>query len=608
VTRLLVLAALLAAVPFVRPAPAEEEAPWFTNVADAVGLKDLPAKTVAFADLDGDGAFDVLLDRRTAFLSLEGGAAFVPQETGIPAPGIRRVPLDDQGRPDEAEATEGPFVPDHVYFADVDGDGDVDALAGVHAWWERQEGEAWTRVAEADPGVRSAVWLNDGSGRFAKAPASDYGSDATTGPAMALAVVDVDRDGLLDLFEGQEYRRYGTLHGCGVDRLYRGTGGGRFRDVTKEAGLWTVDAPARDDSSRPTYGVTAADVDGDGWADLLALSYGRQWNRQWRNRGDGTFVDVARASGFAGDDVTHGRYPEAVGRVPEAPFRSNGNTFDCAVGDVDGDLDLDLFLGEIQHAWAGDSSDPPSLLVNLGAEAGFAFRRVPVRDFLPPRPTREPERWNLGDLHAAFFDADNDARLDLLIGSGDYPDGQFLRLYRQEEDGTFTEATERAGFSWEGCGGLSLGDYDRDGDVDVLAGRSFMRLTQEHRDRWMGGIRVPAVGLFRNDVGNRSGNRWLNVRLVGRGAGHANRAGIGARVLVTAGGRTQVRELRAGSGLSNHQDPPEAAFGLGRAERVDRLEVRWPNREGTVQVFEGLPVDRFLVVTEGDPEVRASLR
>ena len=81
-----------------------------------------------------------------------------------------------------------------------------------------------------------------------------------------------------------------------------------------------------------------------------------------------------------------------------------------------------------------------------------------------------------------------------VVSSGDYPDGQFLRLYRQLPDHTFEEVTSIAGFDWEGCGGLSLGDFDRDGDVDVLVGRSFLRLNQAHRDEPMGGRQAHGVG------------------------------------------------------------------------------------------------------------------
>ncbi len=578
----------------------DAEPPLFANVTAEVGLEGVPAKDCILADLDGDGFWDLCLDRRRLYLSRSGARFELLEEPGIDFPVVRQVPLSAEGRPDQERAREpAPYVPHHLYFADLDNDGAQDAVWGVEAAWQVVGSGGWTTVEECDPGVRSAVWLGVGGGRFERAPDSPFGGDEACGPAMALAICDFDADGRLDVFEGRQYRQYGMLAHCGVDRLWKGDGKGRFVDVTEAAGLLTVPEPGGPRSSRPTYGVTSADVDNDGRPDLLQLAYGRQWNYLWRNQGDGTFTEIGRSSGFAGDEITHGRYPDWVDREAEAPFRSNGNTFDCAVGDYDNDGDLDLFLGEIAHAWAGEASDLPSLLVNQGAEGGWAFERIPVTELLPSRPSREPQRYNFGDMHVAWLDYDNDTRLDLLIGSGDYPDGQFLRLYRQDEDGGFEEVTREAGFDWEGCGGLSIGDFDRDGDVDVLVGRSFMRLNQAHRDRYMGGIRLNEVGLFQNRLADRNGNHWLNVRLEGKGRGGANRGGIGARVSVTTGELTQIREIRSGSGLANHQDPPEACFGLGSAERVDRLEVRWPDAKGSRQVFEDLEVDRFVTAVQG---------
>jgi hypothetical protein len=596
------LAALFAAFAALGTAGADDDppaGPLFTNVSAQVGLGGVVAKDAIFADLDGDGWWDLCLDRERLYRN-ENGTAFSPHTGhGIEFPEVRTVPMTSQGTPDESKATTGRFVPAYLYFADVDNDGDQDALWGVHSTWERLEGATWTRVPECDPGVRSTVWLNDGKGTFKKAPASGYTAPEAYGPVSSLAIVDVDGDGRLDLFEGSEYRIYGQLYGCGVDRLWKGDGKGRFTDGTEAAGLLTEPQEGGPRSSRPTYGVTAADWNDDGRPDLFALSYGRQWNRLWRNDGNGRFTDVGMETTFAGDAVTHGRYPPEAKRAPEQPFRSNGNTFDLALGDLDGDGDLDGYLGEIQHAWAGESSDPPSVLWNEGAAKAWAFRRVPVYDALPRREFRDARNFQYADLHVAFLDFDNDARLDVLIGSGDYPDGQFLRLYRQKEDRTFEEVTEAAGFDWEGCGDLSIGDFDRDGDVDVLAGRSFMRLDQAHRDRHMGGLKLNEVGLFRNEAAGNNGNHWLNVRLVGKGAGGANRSGVGARVAVTAGGVTQIREIRSGSGLGNHQDPPEACFGLGPATLVDRLVVRWPDAKSTEQVLTKVPADRFVVVTQG---------
>ena len=619
-TLAIVLLVLFVLLPLGAPVRAEEgePAPWFQNVSAAVGLAGVKAKGGLFTDLDGDGYWDLCLDRQRFFLSKKGLRFEAHLTHGIDFPEIRKVPLGKGGVPDQAKAKDITYAPHYLYFADLDNDGHQDAVWGVHGWWEHFDGRTWKNVAACDPGVRSTIWLGQGKGRFARAAASGFSAQDAVGPAMALALVDVDADGALDLYEGREYRQYGQLVGCGVDRLWKGDGKGGFVDGTEAAGLMTSPQPFTGSTlppkggrgvlkfSRPTYGVTHGDWNNDGHQDLMQLAYGRQWNYLWRNNGDGTFTDVGLETGFAGDAITHGKYPDFVRRPPERPFRSNGNTFDLALGDLDNDGDLDGFLGEIAHFWAGEASDLPALLFNRGSEGAFAFERKTVREALPARKFRSGDRWNYGDLHAAFLDADNDGRLDLLIGSGDYPDGQYLRLYRQTEDGDWEEVTKIAGFDWEGCGGISIGDFDRDGDVDILAGRSFMRLNKAHRDKFMGGIAVNEVGLFRNDIGNRSGNHWLNVRLRGKGKGGANRSGVGARILVTAGGVTRMREIRAGSGLANHQDPPEACFGLGKATTIERLEVRWPNAEHSVQVFDDVPVDRFLEVREGSKRLKVS--
>jgi hypothetical protein len=112
----------------------------------------------------------------------------------------------------------------------------------------------------------------------------------------------------------------------------------------------------------------------------------------------------------------------------------------------------------------------------------------------------------------------------------------------------------------------------------------------------MGGIKVNQPAVFVNEIANRSGHHWLNVRLTGTAA---NRPGIGARVTVVAGGVTRIREIRCGSGLGNHQDPPEAHFGLGTATVVDRLVVRWPDPKLTEQTFTKIPVDRFVSIIQG---------
>jgi hypothetical protein len=225
--------------------------------------------------------------------------------------------------------------------------------------------------------------------------------------------------------------------------------------------------------------------------------------------------------------------------------------------------------------------------VNLGEEGGYAFKRDPD---IVEREHRDADLWNQGDMHVTWLDFDNDGRLDLLISSGDYPDGQYLRLFRQEEDHGFVEVTRRAGIDWESSSGISVCDYDHDGDVDILAGKSWFRMPKERCE----GDR-PAPGLFRNDVEN--GNHWINIRLEGKEG--SNRRGVGARITVEAGGMQQIREIQGGSGHCGQFNPQEAHFGLGEADSVDRITVRWPDKKHTVQVVEKVKADRFIKIVEG---------
>ncbi len=388
--------------------------------------------------------------------------------------------------------------------------------------------------------------------------------------------VDFDRDGNLDLFTGSAYTAYGKSLEAFPDRLYRGRGDGTFEDVTKSAGLLGIAQPGKRESRKPTYGVSHTDWNNDGWQDLLVMTYGRQWNRLWKNNGDGTFTDVAAETGFDGDSDRIGTYPPIVKRRPEMPFRSNGNTFDGAIADFDGDGDMDCFLAEITHWWAGSSSDRSTLLVNHEGR----FTRDPKRI---SRVHANP-RWNQGDLHAGWLDVDNDGLLDLLIASTDYPDDQFLRLYRQFPAGRFEDWTSRLGFQWRNATQVSLGDFDRDGATDILLGTSNNRLTKEQRKG-----RDLSVGLFRNRIA--SGNNFVSLRLAGQA--------VGARVSVWTGSHRQTREVYGGLGHAGHRDQATCRFGLGKAKSIDRLEVRWPDRKGTLQIFTDVAPNRFYELKRG---------
>jgi hypothetical protein len=186
-----------------------------------------------------------------------------------------------------------------------------------------------------------------------------------------------------------------------------------------------------------------------------------------------------------------------------------------------------------------------------------------------------------------FFDVDNNGLLDLFQANGHiYPEvdshglgtryRQRKQLFQNQGNKRFQEISDRAGDAMlleKSSRGAAFGDYDEDGDIDILVVNLDDRPT-----------------LLRNDT--VSGNHWITIGLVGT---KSNRAAIGARVRVTAGGRTQIAEVRSGGSYLSQNDR-RAHFGLGAAERVDQVEIRWPN--GLVEVAKDLSADRFYVARE----------
>ncbi|MHC4952266.1 MAG: CRTAC1 family protein [Planctomycetota bacterium] len=523
-------------------------APEFVNVAEKVGLPDEPSGRMVFVDVNGDGRLDIVQNRTLILHQRDGRFE--------PGPAL-------------------PFVPSIALFADYDNDGDADCFAGMHC---EPEQKGWK-----DHGKSSALFLNDGKGNWTTLPLKL--------PRTSLhgaCTLDYDQDGKLDLFLGTGYRQYGKSLECYVDRLYRGDGKGGFADVSEKVGLVTAREPGGWDSSMPTYGVTHGDFNGDGWQDLWVATYGRQRNALWINHAGKRFTNLAPRIGFDGDADVWSRYPDwtknlwkekyGAERVDELPFRSNGNTFDCAIADYDNDGDMDCILAEITHAWAGPSSDRTSLLINDGSR----FRR----DDDAFERHHKVQRWNQGDIHCGWLDYDNDGLLDALVASSDYPDRQELKLYRQRRNHTFEKARL---FDWEGAGQISVGDYDNDGDLDILCGRSLNRLPADRR-KALG--KRPA--LFRNDVGNK--NHWLQVVVKSESI---NRDGIGCRIrLLMPDESVQTRVIRGGRGHAGHNDPYVAHFGLGAHTQVIRVGITWFDGKGSTKQLDGVQADQRLVVRQ----------
>ncbi len=601
--------------------------PAFREVTAAYGLAELTAKRMATADLDGDGYADLVawndvVNTRTNFtLPVTGWLVRVlmnrPRADG--ATGRRFV--DNTRESNFLALREGPAdrgrLVTAVAFADVDNDGDIDAYTGAIPTASPAAGQ------DADPGDRGTILLNDGHGVFSLGPVSDATPGADTSPQTIGAVFnDQNLDGHIDLLVGYHSATFGLPIGQ-QSQMFRGAGDGTFSEVTDDVGM-TLESSNQSlldvTNNRPLYGISACDVNNDGRLDIIGAAYGRQFNLLMTSDGD-TFRDESVASGVGGDDnrdfsdnqtyrcycaAVAGRCPAtvpAVGRgytcpvrgdwrptVDQQPWRLNGNTFSIACGDIDNDGDIDLYTGEIAHPDVGANSDRAELLVNDTAPGGPTHFNRPGR---MATGLVIPGTGDEGVLSNAMFDFDNDGRLDIWAGGSDYP-SQFGWLYAQSADGTFTEVSRLAQIRHACPLGVAWADFDHDGDVDMVVGSSTARTCSA---AWMG---RSAVRVYENIASEAN---WTTVRLIGAGNGGANRAALGARVRVTAGGVTQTREVVNTWGLAGLSAELPVHFGLGANCAIDRIEVRWPDATNTVETFTDVRANYALEITQGSGRV-----
>jgi len=593
------------------------DGPYFTDVTDQYGIgRDglaVDGNRMAVVDFNNDGFADMLV-HNTGSNVRDDLEADPPKRLkrmllnvknpNLPVGRVFEDVTDTYGYTQTRDGQLGRAA--HLaVFGDVNNDGRLDIFSGTYI-------DANNKPTDA--GDRSEILTGKLAGGFALAPQSDTTPSKTEFPSTTGAsFLDYDLDGNLDLWVGFFYKQYGYLEGL-QNRLYKGNGDGTFTDVTDELGLTTfADTFDEGTNHKPSYGVTVCDVNDDGLPDLISSTYGRQFNELWLNNGNG-FEDISQSSGFASDenlDYSDNEFYRCYctvnecdpdpgnpsvqcpspagsywGSTDENEWRLGGNTFVSVCGDWTGDGLPEVFNGEIQHWHIGQSSDPSSLLVNETDENGVLFNR-PGRDATGLNQMHLVASWNEGNMSAARFDFDLDGYPDLLMGNSDYP-GTFAMLYRQTEDGVFEDVTKAGGANHQRAHGVVAADFDRDGDLDVVIGSSTAR-----ESPW----ETNETHIYRNEVGNKS--NAARITLIGKGEGFANRSAIGARVKITTGDRTQTEWIDGGYGHFGLQSELALTVGLGEACSIDTLEIRWPNKDLSVQTFENVPANYHLIIEEG---------
>jgi hypothetical protein len=516
----------------------------FAHTSGRSSQKYLPESTgagCAFFDYDNDGWMDIYL--------VNSG----PCDFWTPAKPLRNALYRNNRDGTFTDVTEKAGVPGGGYgmgvaAGDYDGDGFPDLYVTQYG--------------------RSILYRNNGDGTFTDVT----GKAGVAAPGWASSAVwfDYDNDGRLDLFvcrfvdftklkhhvcnapnipalAGVNEYCYPRIFDPMPSWLYHNNGDGTFTDVSQKTGI--ADNPGK------AWGAVATDINNDGFLDLFVAN-DTTANFIFANRGGKRFEEIGFTAGVA---------------YGEGGKARSGMGVDSA--DLDQDGWMDLFVTNLDHELYGIYHNKhDESFEDIGAPSGIA------------KATQAMSGWGV-----KFFDYDNDGNLDLIIANG-HPDdlidkinpgvsySEPMLLFQNTVAGLKNISAESGPvFARQlSARGLALGDFDNDGSVDVLVA-----------------VNDGAPVLLRNNAGKQ--NNWLGVKLVGK---KCNPDAIGARVAYRAGDlKRQQMKVGGGSFLSSHD--PRMVLGIGKREKMDWLEVKWPMPGGTTQRFTGLPVNRYITIVEG---------
>ena len=485
----------------------------FVDVAPQSGLRVFAAAGgVIVDDFDNDGRFDLLTSSMDSCAPLQ---FFHRSADGLFVDRSSAAGLGDQ------------LGGLQILQTDYDNDGCLDVLV-LRGGWE--------------PPQRKSLLRNNCNGTFTDVT-TESGLASPVTSTQAAVWVDIDNDGLLDLFVGNE---------GGPAQLFRNKGDGTFEDIAARAGVATVAF---------SKGVTAGDFDNDGWIDLYVSNRGSVSNFLYRNNGDGTFTEVAAAAGVPGP----------------------GSGFVAWFFDYDNDGWPDIFatsyftsLDETARTYLGMAHNATTLKLYRNRRDGtFAdvTREVGLDKVYMP-------------MGSNFGDVDNDGFLDIYLGTGSPSYGALVPsvLLRNREGKAFVDITASSGTGeWHKGHGVAFADLDNDGDQEIVF--------------QVGGATPGDAHVLRLFDNPGHGTSWLGVKLVGV---KTNRAAIGARLAVTAhaaDGTTRTMHRHVAAGGAFGASPLQQHIGLGEGVRRVDVDVWWPT-SGTRQRFSDVEANQVIEVVE----------
>lgn len=527
------------------------ERPWFSDVTASTNITfahdarrssdflypEINGAGVAFLDYDRDGWIDIYF--------VQSGA--------------------DLRNPNESSAANA------LYRNQGDGtfeDVTIDAGAAATGFGQGvacgdYDNDGWTDIYITNVGT-NVLLRNMGDGTFSDV--TEVVGVGDVGWSIPAAFLDFDRDGWLDLYVGnyvlwspeREYRCRiadgGLRDYCGPRRyqaegdvLYRNRGDGTFEDVSATSGIGGATGPA--------MSIVCADLDQDGWIDIYVANDGSP-NQLWINRKDGTFEDRSWVMGCAvsGDGTAYG----SMGTNAE---------------DIDRDGDLDLFMAHFDRQPNTVYFMKDGLFEDASARTNLARITSTTSGF--GAAVLDPD--HSGGSWIYLANGRGNARLDSAPGSDPYGEADSLLAFNKAE-GRFEDQSHHLSALKQPLTsrGLAVGDFDNDGDPDLV-------INNNHG---------PAR-LLRNDIGNRSGHHWLQIRCLDA---EEKRDAIGAWVEVATADHRYIRQLILSHSYASSSDP-RMHFGLGSAEIVEEIVVDWP--DGRSERWRNVAVDQLFVAVRG---------